>query len=285
MKGVIIGLVILITVCNRTSPEKTETKREKNAGNETLVLISTPYGDIKVKLYDDTPLHKENFLKLAKSGFYDGLLFHRVVKEFVIQGGDPDSRDAPRDKRLGMGGPGYTIPAEILPHHFHKKGAVAAARQDNMINPARRSSGSQFYIVVGRVYTPENLQEIENNINAGMFNRVLSDFLAKEENKQYHERMLRYRQQGMKDSLRLLMSEITPLVQKMMEERGPFRFSDEQKKIYTTIGGTPFLDGEYTVFGEVVEGIDVVEKISQVKVDQFDRPLEDIPMKVKVIQE
>jgi peptidyl-prolyl cis-trans isomerase B (cyclophilin B) len=200
---------------------------QPNQNKETMVIISTAYGDMKIKLYNETPQHRDNFIKLAKEGFYDGLLFHRVIKNFMIQGGDPNSKNAAPGQQLGSGGPGYTVPAEILPHLFHKKGVLSAARTGDQVNPQRRSSGSQFYLVQGKVYTEEEL--------AGL------------------------------------------------EARG-FVFSDAQKQAYTTIGGTPFLDAQYTVFGEVVEGLEVVDKIADVATAPGDRPLEDVKFSVKVVE-
>ncbi|TVR39913.1 MAG: peptidylprolyl isomerase [Bacteroidia bacterium] len=184
------------------------------------VLISTDKGDIVVALYDKTPQHRDNFIKLVQDGFYDGLLFHRVISGFMIQTGDPLSRDAVPGEPLGTGGPGYTIPAEIIPGLFHHKGALAAARQGDQANPERRSSGSQFYIVQGRVWSENELAQME---------------------------------QG----------------------RG-IAFSEEQRESYTTIGGTPHLDDAYTVFGYVVEGLDVVDRIASVETGQRDRPAEDV---------
>lgn len=187
---------------------------------ETRVLIETTKGQIVVKLYNETEEHKKNFLKLVEQKFYDSLLFHRVIDGFMIQGGDPDSKKAQQGQVLGSGGPGYTIPAEILPKYYHKKGALAAARTSDQVNPTRRSSGSQFYIVTGRVYTDKELNSLEERLNT--------------------------------------------------------KFTEEQRKDYTTIGGAPFLDGQYTVFGEVVSGIDVAVSISRVPRDKNDRPLEDV---------
>jgi len=193
---------------------------------ETIVEISTKFGVIKVKLYDNTPLHKENFVKLASDGFYDGTLFHRVIKDFMIQGGDPDSKNASQQTSLGQGGPGYTIPSEFNSKNIHKKGALAAARLGDNINPNRESSGSQFYIVQGKVYTNEELY--------------------------------------------------------LFEQRLKTKFSEAQRQTYTTIGGTPHLDGTYTVFGEVISGIDVVDKIANVTTGKDNRPVDDIKMTVKV---
>ncbi len=194
---------------------------------QKYVLISTSYGDMKVKLYDETPLHQENFIKLAKEGFYNGTIFHRVIKNFMIQGGDPDSKNAQAGAPLGSGGPGYTIPAEIKPGLIHKKGAIAAARLGDQINPQKNSSGSQFYIVQGKKYTDSELD--------------------------------------------------------MLEMRMGVKFTPEQRQTYKNIGGTPFLDNNYTVFGEVVEGLDVIDKIANAATDRRDRPVKDIKITVKVL--
>ncbi len=199
-----------------------------NPPENALVEIHTPYGNMLVKLYDETPLHQENFIKLAEEGYYDSLLFHRVIQGFMIQGGDPDSRDARRGQRLGGGGPGYQINAEIDPTFIHKKGALSAARTSDAVNPEKKSSGSQFYIVQGQV-TPE-------------------------------------------DQL------------KMFERRKGINYTEDQKKAYQEQGGTPFLDMEYTVFGEVIEGLEVIDKIAAVSTDSSDRPNEDVFMKVQVIK-
>ena len=196
---------------------------------KSFVLIETNFGNMKILLYEDTPLHRENFIKLVKSGFYDGLLFHRVIKKFMIQGGDPDSRDAATGAMLGNGGPGYTIPAEFRPNHFHKKGALAAARQGDAVNPRKESSGSQFYIVQGRTYDNFEMDQIAEKMNK--------------------------------------------------------TFSDEQMNVYGSTGGTPFLDNDYTVFGEVVEGLDVIDKIAAVRCNPANRPLEDVKMTIKIIEE
>jgi peptidyl-prolyl cis-trans isomerase B (cyclophilin B) len=193
-----------------------------------LVLIQTPYGDMIAELYDNTPKHRDNFTKLVDESFYNGLLFHRVINGFMIQGGDPDSKNAAKGKRLGAGGPGYQIDAEIIPENIHIKGALAAARMGDAVNPEKRSSGSQFYIVQGNKLTENQLQQIEN--------------------------------------------------------RKGIHYTDEQKKLYMKIGGTPFLDNDYTVFGRVIEGLDVIDKIAKAKTDRGNRPVEDIWMKIYVIK-
>ena len=208
--------------------QKTDTKGVTN-NKKSYVLLQTDYGNMKILLYEETPLHRENFIKLVKSGFYDGLLFHRVINGFMIQGGDPESRNAQPGAMLGNGGPGYTIPAEFVPKYFHKKGVIAAAREGDNVNPMKESSGSQFYIVQGRIYNEAIMQKIAAQMNK--------------------------------------------------------TFSAEQIKAYGTIGGSPWLDNDYTVFGEVVEGLDVIDKIAAVKCGPNDRPVEDVRMSIKIIEE
>lgn len=192
---------------------------------EHEVLISTDLGDITVKLYNTTPRHRDNFLKLVNQGFYDSLLFHRVIRNFMIQGGDPESKNAPAGTMLGNGDVGYTIPAEFIDTLFHKKGALCAARTEN---PERASSGCQFYIVEGQVFTEEQVQ--------------------------------------------------------MLELQRGIKLSPEQKLVYTTVGGSPWLDKNYTIYGEVVSGLDVVDKIALVQTGPYDRPIVDLHMKMKQIK-
>ena len=204
-------------------------KQDEKMEKETLVEMNTSYGKIVLKLYNDTPLHRDNFIKLVNEGVYDGLLFHRVIDKFMIQGGDPNSRDAQPGKMLGDGTLGYNVPAEFRPGLFHKRGTLCAAREGDEVNPKKESSSSQFYIVQGRVWSEADLDRMEQYMNK--------------------------------------------------------KFTEEQRKAYTTVGGTPHLDGEYTVYGEVVEGMEVVDKIAAAKRDRFDRPLEDIRIEnIKVIK-
>ena len=194
----------------------------------TTVLISTSFGDMVVELYNETPQHRDNFIKLVRERFYDGTLFHRIIPNFMIQGGDPDSEGAAPNVQLGNGGPGYTIPAEFVDGLFHKKGVLAAARLGDAVNPKKESSGSQFYLVQGQVYSEEKLRSFE--LRSG---------------KTYNE---------------------------------------EQTKTYGSIGGTPHLDGAYTVFGEVVKGLDVIELITNQKRDKNNRPLKDVEMSISIIK-
>ncbi len=203
--------------------QKDSTLRKKDRKRD--VLLQTSYGDIVIRLSDSTPLHRDNFLKLVKTGYYDSLLFHRVIKNFMIQGGDPNSKNAPAGQPLGNGGPGYTIPAEFRPTLFHKKGVIAAAREGDNVNPKKASAGSQFYIVQGKIFTDAGLDSLET-----------------------------FRMKGRK-------------------------IPADQREVYKTIGGTPHLDQNYSVFGEVVKGLDVVDKIAAVATSMGkdrDRPLEDV---------
>ena len=205
----------------------------KRKEKRSLVLLETSVGSIRVALFDYTPMHRDNFLRLAEEGFYDGTLFHRVIQEFMIQGGDPDSRRALPGQVLGEGGPGYTLPAEFcLPYLYHWRGALAAAREPDDVNPEMRSCGSQFYLVWGKKMSPAALKKARETLS----------------------------EKGI---------EMTSLM----------------ANDYTMRGGTPHLDGTYTVFGEVVEGLDIVEKIQQEPTDDHDRPLLDVVVqKVTVLQ-
>ncbi len=251
---------------------------QSTENRNTKVIISTKLGDITVLLYDDTPKHRDNFLKLVEEGFYNDLLFHRVIDKFMIQGGDPASKNAPQNRALGEGSPGYTIEAEIVyPAHFHKRGALAAARTDSRVNPNKESSGSQFYIVVGEVIPDSALNNIEEQMN---YNRQMQIFKKIVEEKQDSLTLLA------KDSTLLtqLQNSIIKQAEQKMAEKGGFAFTEEQRKAYTTIGGTPHLDNEYTVFGEVIEGFEVVDSIAKMPVGIADRPVKDIKMKIKRIQ-
>jgi len=243
------------------------------------VVIKTDYGNIGIKLYDKTAAHKKNFEKLVQEGFYDRLLFHRVIKKFMIQGGDPDSKDARPGQRLGGGSPDYTLPAEILPEYFHKRGAVAAARRGGPSNPEKRSSSSQFYIVQGRTFSHGALDTLEMVKNQQIINDMMREQIIS-----VQEEMNEFRDNNDREGFNLKMAEIRERVDSLMEVQGmKFKYSAEQREIYTTLGGYPSLDGDYTVFGEVVDGMDVVDKISAVITDQNDRPLQDISMEMEWI--
>jgi cyclophilin family peptidyl-prolyl cis-trans isomerase len=245
-------------------------------GNENaVVLIKTTMGDIKIKLYDGTPLHRDNFIKLVNMGFYDGISFHRVIKDFMIQAGDPVTRTGLTKIQLDTLST-YTIPAEFRKDYYHKKGVVAAAREGNDVNPEMRSSGTQFYIVQGKKYSDAELKSTEERINSNIKQTLFSKFLKEAA-----------------DSARLSG---TPLQDSEIQEHasmkmfdylttiGEFKFTEEQLNAYKNIGGTPRLDGTYTVFGEVIDGLEIVDKIASVATDQSDKPISEVKIiKMKLV--
>lgn len=245
--------------------------------DETIVSIKTGFGEIKVKLYEDTPQHKNNFIKLVNEGFYNDLLFHRVMKNFMIQGGDPNSKTAQPGVALGSGGPGYTVPAEIQPNHFHKKGALAAARIGGPRNPEKNSSGSQFYIVQGKVFRLGELDTLEVSIN-----NQRKDMMMREQYNAEKSKFDTIRGKNDPAAFNMLIAELREKVDSIYAAGPQFSLTEEQREIYSTIGGYPSLDGEYSVFGEVVEGLDVIDKIAVVQTNNANRPVEDIRMQVEL---
>ena len=239
------------------------------------VKIQTKWGDIVVRLYDETPIHRDNFVKLVKEGYYDGTLFHRVIKDFMIQGGDPDSKGAPAGKMLGMGGPDYTLEAEIKEGLYHKRGALAAARQGDEVNPERRSSGSQFYIVWGQVYNEGQLRQFSKQLKMQQIQSAFN-LLAS----QHRDEIMQMRRERNRAGLQELQDRLAAEAEQQVKGNG---MTDEQIKIYSTIGGTPHLDGQYTVFGEVEEGLNAVEKIQGSATGRGDRPVDDIEMKITLL--
>lgn len=274
LKTLIISAITLITV-NASIGQKTPKKSEK-MGTETKVLIKTTMGDIVVKLYNETPLTRDNFIKLVKNKFYDSTLFHRVIQGFMIQGGDPKSKNAAPGVQLGNGDVGYTIPAEFRPDLFHKKGALACARMGDDVDPTKASSGCQFYIAQGKVYKDSELTMMEDRINMGLKQQIFSKLIDKPENQELKKKFIKYQTESNIDSLRALAATIEPQIDSIYATMPKFKYSDEQRKAYTTIGGVPHLDGNYTVFGEVVSGLDVVDAIAAVKTGPADRPVQDV---------
>lgn len=240
---------------------------------ETQVRMQTNLGTITLKLYNETPLHRDNFIKLVKDGQYEGLLFHRVINEFMIQGGDVTSKNAPLSKQLGAGDLGYTVPAEfVYPRYFHKRGALCAARTGDDSNPEKASSASQFYIVTGKVYSEGEIKQLEkqkeSRLKQAIFNRLQN------ENK---TTIMQYYKSGDKDSLAIMRDTLIGKTEIETEKRKEeTKLTAQQREAYTTVGGVPFLDNEYTVYGEVTEGIEIVDKIQKVKTNSSDRPLENI---------
>ena len=267
------NLIVLLTilVCGLTACKPGQ-KKDGNMEKETKLKIETSAGDIIVKLYNETPKHRDNFIKLAEEGTYEGTLFHRVIKDFMIQAGDPESKNAPKGKMLGAGDVVYTVPAEVVyPKYFHKKGALSAARQGDNVNPKKESSGCQFYIVTGKVFNDSTLLGMESQMNENKIN-VIFNTLAQKHMKEIYKMRKANDENGLYD----LQEKLFAQAQEMAAKEPEFHFTPEQIEAYTTVGGTPHLDGEYTVFGEVVKGLDIVEKIQQVKTDRSDRPEEDV---------
>ena len=234
-------------------------------------------GDITVRLYDETPIHRDNFIKLVKEGYYDGTLFHRVIKDFMIQGGDPDSKGAPAGKMLGVGGPDYTLEAEIKDGLFHKRGALAAARQGDEVNPERRSSGSQFYIVWGQKYNEAQLRQFSKQLKMQKVQQIFNQLAS-----EHRKGIMQMRRERNRAGLQELQDKLAAEAEKQAADYTGL--SDIQQKIYSTIGGTPHLDGQYTVFGEVEDGLDVVEMIQSSATGRADRPVDDIEMRISVIE-
>jgi cyclophilin family peptidyl-prolyl cis-trans isomerase len=248
---------------------------------QVKVLIATSLGDIKVKLYNETPLHRDNFVKLTNERYFDSLLFHRVIKGFMIQGGDPDSKHALPGTLLGEGGPSYELPAELNSNLFHKKGVLAAAREFDLDNPSRASSGSQFYIVQGKVFTDSLLNVQAKRITRSMaLNRVINN----PENAGLLSKYKDYSKRELMDSVKFVNSLIDKKVDQELLNITPYAFSKAQTEAYTTIGGTPHLDTNYTIFGEVYEGLEIVDKIAAQSTDKNNRPEQDIRiLKISVI--
>ena len=250
--------------------------KKKQTSKEEIVALETNYGTLKVKLYNETPKHKANFLNLVDSGYYDGLLFHRVIPKFMIQAGDPDSRNAKPNKNLGNNGPGYTIEAEIIDTFIHKYGALAAARTSDEVNPEKRSSGSQFYIVKGRKYTDGEMKRVTDNLIQQRKMAALKRFLYDPKNEALLRRAQSYQGGRMMVKYDSLIRSIEPQVREQLGTDSIVKFTEYQKRTYTTLGGVPHLDGGYTVFGELVEGFDVLDSISGAERNHYDRPKKDV---------
>ncbi len=245
----------------------------ENQMNETQVLMHTSMGDIQLKLYNETPKHRDNFIQLVKDGTYNGLLFHRVIKDFMIQGGDVTSKNAPMNKSLGAGDLGYTVPAEFnYPKYFHKKGALCAARTGDEVNPERASSASQFYIVTGKKYSDAELNQMEKQLENRLKQSIFARLQA--ENK---PKIMEYYRSGNKEELAILRDTLIGKTELEAEKRkDEAKLPKEIREIYKTEGGVPFLDNQYTVYGEVVKGIEVVDAIQQAKTNRQDRPTENV---------
>lgn len=266
-----IVFFLILAFCCGNKPQST-------VNSEKLVLIKTKFGNMKVLLYNETPLHRDNFLKLTKEGFYNDLLFHRVINGFMIQGGDPDSKGANPNKQLGGGDVGYQIPAEINSKYFHKKGALAAARTGDNINPEKKSSGCQFYIVQGRVYNEPTLNKLEEKQKTQVVQAEVNKI-----SKNRQKEIQRLQKEEKRDSVEIIKNEIIKQAESQVDE-SKYSIRGEKRIAYTTLGGTPHLDGGYTVFGEVIEGLNIIDSIANVKTAPGDRPIEDLKFQVVEIK-
>ncbi len=282
MCGIAATMAAVCLSCGRASASA-ETSNESNPAKEmttdsistdttsVTVRVETDLGPFTILLYGDTPRHRDNFVKLVNEGFYNGVLFHRVIDKFMIQTGDPDSKTATPGQRLGSGGPGYTIEAEIdYPRHFHKRYAVAAARQGDQINPEKRSSGSQFYVVTGRRLLPQQIDAMAGQLRQQQLQATFNGLAARNIDK-----IRAMQAAGDTTALKALEQQLISETEAEVAAH-PMQITDAMKEAYTAVGGTPHLDAGYTVFGEVIAGTEVIDKIEQVKTDQADRPNEDV---------
>ncbi|GET20630.1 peptidylprolyl isomerase [Prolixibacter denitrificans] len=249
---------------------------------EHVVVISTNFGDMKCKLYNDTPKHRDKFLQEVRKGYYNGTLFYRVIHNFLIQGGAADSRNAPPGKRIGYGDPAFTVDDEIRPNHFHKKGALCAPRQPDKVNPFKQSDISQFYIVEGRVFRPGELDTMELANNVPIKQQIVNQILTPE----IKAKLKKLKEEKKVKEFRALANPIKGQIEtEYALNPHVLKFSKAQRKAYTTVGGYPELDRKYTVFGEVIDGFDVIDKIAAMKTDKNDRPLTDVKiLNIKVIK-
>ena len=270
-----IGIAILLSAAIVAFAMPTKTKKGSKM-DQIHVTFETNFGAITVALYNETPLHRDNFVKLAEEHYFDSLLSHRVIDNFMIQAGDPDSKGAPAGKTLGMGGPGYTIPAEFNTKFIHKKGALAAARRGGPQNPKKESSGSQFYIVVGQQVPMEQLDAMVAQKADQAKAEYIQTKLYEPENKAYLNELIELQKAGDRQNFMVKWQEFNDRYKDSLTTVPTFSYTEEQKNTYSTIGGTPHLDMDYTVFGEVIQGLDVVDKIAKVATDRNNRPLEDV---------
>ena len=271
---ILAALIMVFSACG-AGPKKSSDMEKR-----TQVKIETTMGEIIVELYNETPKHRDNFIKLAKEGVYDSTLFHRVIRQFMIQAGDPESKNAADTAQLGSGDVGYTIPAEFVPKFFHKKGALAAARMGDDVNPERESSGCQFYIVTGRKFRESQLLDM-----AGQKNNARMDTIFNQLARKHMKEIYKLRKANDQDGLLELQDSLEAQAYALYKEEEPFMFTPEQLTAYSTIGGAPHLDGAYTVFGQVVSGMETVEKIEGTKTGKADRPVENVRiLKATVIE-
>ena len=253
------------------------TEMENTQINEPEFDIVTTHGTMRVKLYSKTPKHRDNFAKLVSENYYDGIRFHRVIEGFMIQTGDPFSRDTAKINAWGTGGPDYTVPAEFVNEYWHKKGALAAARKGDLANPKKASSGSQFYIVWGKTYNEGQIGQLGKQLEVQAQQQIFNQLVM-----EHRSEIMEMRRNRDQAGLQELQDDLVAQMKAIVKEQGPFGLSDIQKEAYKTIGGTPHLDGQYTVFGEVIEGLEIVEQIQNCETGAADRPKTDISMTVSI---
>lgn len=286
---VLISLAGTLAACSKASADPAATdnqatsqmKKDTTAtAGDVKVIVETTMGNFTVLLYGDTPGHRDNFLKLAREGFYNGTLFHRVIDQFMVQAGDPESRNAPAGKMLGSGDPGYTLEAEIVyPRHFHKRGALAAARQGDQVNPQRRSSGSQFYVVTGQKVPEAAIGQLEARMQNTAMQSIFNGLAA-----QHADQIRQLQATGDREGLETLRQQLIAQTESQYQAN-PVHMTEEMKQAYVTQGGAPHLDGQYTVFGEVIDGMDTIDKIEKVATDGNDRPTTDVKiLKMTVVE-
>ena len=245
------------------------------------VVISTGMGDMKFLLYDDTPKHRDAFLQLAGEGYYSGTLFYRVIEDFLIQGGSRSSRNAAPGKRIGYGDPDKTVDDEILPHYFHKKGALCAPRQPDEVNPFKQSDISQFFIIKGKIHTAGQLDTMEMAVNNPIMKRIADRILTTD----VRDKLNRLKEENRADEFRKMAGALRQDIDaEYALQKGTLKFSPEQREAYTTKGGYPDLDGKYTIFGECIDGFDVIDRIAALKTDTYDRPLTDVKITVRILK-
>lgn len=235
---------------------------------------------MKFRLYDDTPKHRNAFIELASEGYYNETLFYRVIQDFLIQGGSKSSRNAPPGKRIGYGDPDKTVDDEILSHYFHKKGALCAPRQPDEVNPFKQSDISQFFIVKGSVYTEGMLDTMEMAVNRPIRKKIVQKHMTPE----VRAKLKHLKEDKKVEEFRTLAQEVKDKIDTDYSlDTGVLKFSEQQRKAYTTIGGYPDLDGKYTIFGDCISGFDVIDKIAALKTDANNRPHTDVKITVKVL--
>ena len=277
---ILIGCGSIKNSNNENSSFENSSFENKLSSNKNIYIISTKFGDMTIQLFDETPLHRDNFKKLVADSFYDGTLFHRVIDGFMIQGGDPASKNATKGEQLGMGNMGYTIPAEFNSRLIHKKGALAAAKQGDAVNPKKESSGCQFYIVDGNKVNNKALRSLSMRKDIMKKRALGPKVLNATKNAQLKNNFMRVRQKGLQDSINYYGMIIQAKIDSLYIGN-EFNYTSEQIALYDSIGGTPSLDMDYTVFGEVIEGLDIIDSISIQKKDKMNRPFEDVKMTIK----